>query len=163
MKIHFSFPIQLCSFFLFFFLSNPFSFSPCGALSHHRRALSLTSPPPLATSLALATTTSLVHLGTKNIDFQMERYVFKRRSDGWFFCLFFTFSLLGFCYCFGLVLIISNSRVNWCQILQYPCNILTLIHYWKLWFLWVLAEYGRNKNILLIMFGCIALVLLYIA
>ncbi|KAL4597786.1 hypothetical protein ACB092_11G014100 [Castanea dentata] len=36
----------------FFFLSNPFSFSPCGALS-------LTSPPPLATSLALATTTSL--------------------------------------------------------------------------------------------------------
>lgn len=23
-----------------------------------------------------------VHLGTKNCDFQMERYVFKRRSDG---------------------------------------------------------------------------------
>ena len=56
---------------------------------------------------------SHVHLGTKNIDFQMERYVFKRRSDGWFFSLFLTFSLLGFCYCFGLVLIISNSRVNW--------------------------------------------------
>jgi small subunit ribosomal protein SAe len=23
-----------------------------------------------------------VHLGTKNCDFQMERYVFKRRTDG---------------------------------------------------------------------------------
>lgn len=23
-----------------------------------------------------------VHLGTKNCDFQMERYVFKRRNDG---------------------------------------------------------------------------------
>ena len=26
-----------------------------------------------------------VHLGTKNCDFQMERYVFKRRTDGMFF------------------------------------------------------------------------------
>ena len=26
-----------------------------------------------------------VHLGTKNIDFQMERYVFKRRNDGMLF------------------------------------------------------------------------------
>ena len=25
-----------------------------------------------------------VHLGTKNCDFQMERYVYKRRSDGIF-------------------------------------------------------------------------------
>ena len=25
-----------------------------------------------------------VHLGTKNCDFQMERYVFKRRNDGMF-------------------------------------------------------------------------------
>lgn len=32
---------------------------------------------------------SHVHLGTKNIDFQMERYVFKRRSDGRFFSLSF--------------------------------------------------------------------------
>ena len=103
-KPNFHFPS--ISFFLFFSLTH-FHF--------HHAELSLTSPPRLATttSLALATTTSLVHLGTKNINFQMGRYVFKGRSDGWFFCLFFTFSLLGFCYCFGLVLIISNSRVNW--------------------------------------------------
>lgn len=30
-----------------------------------------------------------------------------------FLSLFFTFSLLGYWYCFGLTLIISNSRVNW--------------------------------------------------
>ena len=70
---------------------------------------------------------SHVHLGTKNIDFQMERYVFKRRSDGWFFCLFFTFSLLGFCYWFWLLVTVELIG---CPILQYPCNILTLIHYW---------------------------------
>lgn len=28
------------------------------------------------------------HLGTKNCDFQMERYVWKRRSDGMFSVLF---------------------------------------------------------------------------
>ena len=45
---------------LFFFsLSNPFSFSPCGALSHHHRALSLTSRLPLFTSLALAAATAI--------------------------------------------------------------------------------------------------------
>ena len=61
-----------------------------------------------------------VHLGTKNCDFQMERYVFKRRNDGiaqisvcWFreivsvsvleasICMVFVllcgFGLLGFC------------------------------------------------------------------
>lgn len=35
-----------------------------------------------------------VHLGTKNCDFQMERYVFKRRSDGLsptFFNIIFNF------------------------------------------------------------------------
>ena len=160
MKTQFSFPIQL----LFsFFLSNPFSFSPCGALSHHRRALSLTSPPPLATSLALATTTSLVHLGTKNINFQMGRYVFKGRSDGWFFCLFSLFLFWVFVIVLDWFWLLVTVELTGCQILQYPCNILTLIHYWKLWFLWVLAKYGRNKNIVLIMFGCIALVLLYIA
>ena len=36
-----------------------------------------------------------VHLGTKNCDFQMERYVFKRRNDGicthfLYICLFWT-------------------------------------------------------------------------
>ncbi|KAL0385375.1 UNVERIFIED_CONTAM: 40S ribosomal protein SA [Sesamum radiatum] len=29
---------------------------------------------------------SEVHLGTKNCDFQMERYVFKRRNDGNYTC-----------------------------------------------------------------------------
>ena len=32
-----------------------------------------------------------VHLGTKNCDFQMERYVFKRRNDGTFLILLLTF------------------------------------------------------------------------
>ena len=35
-----------------------------------------------------------VHLGAKNCDFQMERYVFKRRNDGTFyitFCFFLVF------------------------------------------------------------------------
>jgi small subunit ribosomal protein SAe len=30
-----------------------------------------------------------VHLGTKNCDFQMERYVYKRRTDGTYRFLFF--------------------------------------------------------------------------
>jgi small subunit ribosomal protein SAe len=30
-----------------------------------------------------------VHLGTKNCDFQMERYVYKRRTDGTYRILFF--------------------------------------------------------------------------
>jgi small subunit ribosomal protein SAe len=30
-----------------------------------------------------------VHLGTKNCDFQMERYVYKRRTDGTYLILFF--------------------------------------------------------------------------
>lgn len=36
-----------------------------------------------------------VHLGTKNCDFQMERYAFKRRNDGIHFILLhvFVFSL----------------------------------------------------------------------
>lgn len=34
-----------------------------------------------------------VHLGTKNCDFQMERYVFKRRNDG----TTFFFTLHWFC------------------------------------------------------------------
>ena len=35
-----------------------------------------------------------VHLGAKNCDFQMERYVFKRRNNGTFyitFCFFLVF------------------------------------------------------------------------
>lgn len=36
-----------------------------------------------------------VHLGTKNCDFQMERYVFKRRTDG---IPHFTFSYRYFLY-----------------------------------------------------------------
>jgi len=35
-----------------------------------------------------------VHLGTKNCDFQMERYVFKRRTDGHSSILKFFFLLL---------------------------------------------------------------------
>jgi hypothetical protein len=44
-----------------------------------------------------------VHLGTKNCDFQMERYIFKRRNDGniqipisfsSFMCFWFDISLL---------------------------------------------------------------------
>ena len=40
-----------------------------------------------------------VHLGTKNCDFQMERYVFKRRNDGnprffWYFLWGYTTSLV---------------------------------------------------------------------
>jgi small subunit ribosomal protein SAe len=35
-----------------------------------------------------------VHLGTKNCDFQMERYVFKRRSDGNFLIRFDRFGVL---------------------------------------------------------------------
>lgn len=31
-----------------------------------------------------------VHLGTKNCNFQMERYVYKRRTDG-LFVIFFVF------------------------------------------------------------------------
>lgn len=37
-----------------------------------------------------------VHLGTKNCDFQMERYVFKRRTDGQSSILKFSFLLLFF-------------------------------------------------------------------
>jgi hypothetical protein len=33
-----------------------------------------------------------VHLGTKNCDFQMERYVWKRRSDGMYVLLFIPFT-----------------------------------------------------------------------
>lgn len=47
-----------------------------------------------------------VHLGTKNCDFQMERYVFKRRNDGMLshcsLCLF-TFICV-FAYPFSIVL-----------------------------------------------------------
>ena len=31
-----------------------------------------------------------VHLGTKNCDFQMEHYVFKRSNDGTFYITFFS-------------------------------------------------------------------------
>jgi ribosomal protein S2 len=34
-----------------------------------------------------------VHLGTKNCDFQMERYVWKRRSDGYAYTSPFSSSL----------------------------------------------------------------------
>jgi len=37
-----------------------------------------------------------VHLGTKNCDFQMERYVFKRRTDGHFSILKFSFLFYSF-------------------------------------------------------------------
>lgn len=37
-----------------------------------------------------------VHLGTKNCDFQMERYVFKRRNDGTFTRLWVDSSLAMF-------------------------------------------------------------------
>lgn len=36
---------------------------------------------------------SEVHLGTKSVDFQMQRYVFKRRSDGYLLNLFHFMSL----------------------------------------------------------------------
>jgi hypothetical protein len=36
------------------------------------------------------------HLGTKNCDFQMERYVWKRRSDG-------MFSVVLLCFCGGFI------------------------------------------------------------
>jgi ribosomal protein S2 len=39
-----------------------------------------------------------VHLGTKNCDFQMERYVFKRRNDGIYFPLSLSQISLSLCF-----------------------------------------------------------------
>lgn len=35
-----------------------------------------------------------VHLGTKNCDFQMERYVFKRRNDGTYYLILFFYIII---------------------------------------------------------------------
>ena len=46
------------------------------------------------------------HLGTKNCDFQMERYVWKRRSDG-------MFSVLYLCFVADLLVLFSLPRWLW--------------------------------------------------
>lgn len=50
-----------------------------------------------------------VHLGTKNCDFQMERYVFKRRNDGIYISLSSDLVIfLVFVYAFVFVWMLRN-------------------------------------------------------
>lgn len=53
-----------------------------------------------------------VHLGTKNCDYQMERYVFKRRNDGisrFTFSDLTLFSYVGFFFFFWRVLVCLDN------------------------------------------------------
>lgn len=65
-----------------------------------------------------------VHLGTKNCDFQMERYVFKRRNDGTTF-----FTLHCFVYIF-LVCLFAHVYINRIKRTRYiPLVKHKLIHF----------------------------------
>ena len=68
------------------FLSrHPFASTRCCCGSNHRSITMVLSQKESDVQMLLAAD---AHLGTKNCDFQMERYVWKRRSDGMFSVLF---------------------------------------------------------------------------
>lgn len=56
-----------------------------------------------------------VHLGTKNCDFQMERYVFKRRNDGTTFFLHY----IGFVYYLFLVCLFAHVYIKQIKCIRY--------------------------------------------
>lgn len=59
-----------------------------------------------------------VHLGTKNCDFQMERYVFKRRNDGilshFSLCFCIYISCMPFQLYSGFTVLLLRSELSIC-------------------------------------------------
>ena len=57
---------------------------PPGAHAFNRSHLEFSDDGVVSATTPAISVSSLsqVHLGTKNVDFQMERYTFKRRADG---------------------------------------------------------------------------------
>ena len=74
-----------------------------------------------------------VHLGTKNCDFQMERYIFKRRSDGNRLLFFVLLSLL-------ILWVLLNLRGKFGILLSGECNWEIII--WEIFFFfWGYCDY----------------------